>query len=43
MSYKYYEYDLRDARYGATWSDAKKSIRRFAKKAAKNLANTPAS
>ena len=39
MNYKFYETDLRDSRYGSTWSDARQSMRRFANKAAKTLAN----
>ena len=37
MSYQWYENDIRDARYGGTWSDANRTIDRFAKKAAKTL------
>ena len=39
MSYKYYENDIRDAKYGGTWSDAHRAFGRFASKAAKTLAN----
>lgn len=38
MDYKWYESDIRDAAFGGTWSDANVAIRRFAKKAAKDLA-----
>lgn len=37
MSYKWYETDIRDAQYGSIWSDADRSIDRFAKRAAKAL------
>jgi hypothetical protein len=40
MSYEWYEDDIRDARYGGTWSDAHRAIDRFAKKAAKTLATS---
>lgn len=39
MSYTFYENDIRDARYGGTWSDAHRAFGRFASKAAKTLAN----
>ena len=39
MSYKYYENDIRDAKYGGTWGDAHRAFGRFASKAAKTLAN----
>jgi len=39
MSYKFYENDIRDARFGGTWSDAHRAFGRFASKAAKTLAN----
>jgi len=39
MSYKYYENDIRDARYGGTWGDAHRAFGRFASKAAKTLSN----
>lgn len=38
MDYRWYENDIRDAAFGGTWSDANIAIRRFAKKAAKDLA-----
>ncbi|WP_371395970.1 DUF3313 family protein [Fretibacter rubidus] len=37
MSYQWYENDIQDARFGGTWSDANRTIDRFAKKAAKTL------
>ena len=37
MSYKFYETDIRDAKYGGTWGDAHRAFGRFASKAAKNL------
>ncbi len=39
MSYRYYETDIRDAKYGGTWGDAHRAFGRFASKAAKTLAN----
>jgi len=39
MSYSFFENDIRDARFGGTWSDANRAIDRFAKKSAKSLAN----
>lgn len=39
MSYKYYETDIRDAKFGGTWGDAHRAFGRFASKAAKTLAN----
>ena len=39
MSYRYYENDIREARYGGTWSDAHRAFGRFASKAAKTLKN----
>jgi hypothetical protein len=39
MSYVYYENDIRDARFGGTWSDAHRAFGRFARSAAKTLAN----
>ena len=39
MSYRYYENDIRDARFGGTWGDAHRAFSRFASKAAKTLAN----
>ena len=43
MNYDWYEDDIRDAKYNGTWTDAHRSIQRFAKHAAKNLANGPRS
>ncbi len=43
MSYRYFEHDIRDSLHSGTWSDARRSMRRFAKKAAKTLAGTNAS
>ena len=37
MSYRYYETDIRDARFGGTWGDAHRAFGRFASKAAKTL------
>lgn len=37
VSYGWYENDITDARYGATWSDANRAIDRFARKTAKAL------
>ncbi|WP_409433592.1 hypothetical protein ACJ3XI_03535 [Litorimonas sp. RW-G-Af-16] len=37
MSYDYFENDIRDAAFGGTWSDARRSISRFARKASKTL------
>lgn len=39
MSYKYYENDIRDAKFGGTWGDAHRAFGRFASKAAKTLTN----
>jgi len=39
MSYRYYENDIRDAKFGGTWGDAHRAFGRFASKAAKTLAN----
>jgi len=39
MSYKYYETDIRYAKFSGTWGDAHRAFRRFASKAAKTLAN----
>lgn len=39
MSYRYYETDIRDARFGGTWGDAHRAFGRFASKAAKTLSN----
>lgn len=39
MSYQFYENDIREAKYGGTWSDAHRAFGRFASKAAKTLAN----
>jgi len=39
MNYKWYENDIRDAYYGGTWSDAHRAMGRYARKAAKTLAN----
>jgi len=39
MSYDWYEYDVRDAQFRGTWTDAHRAMDRFAKHAAKNLAN----
>ncbi|WP_051279166.1 DUF3313 family protein [Hellea balneolensis] len=39
MSYKFYETDIRDAKFGGTWGDAHRAFSRFASKAAKTLAN----
>lgn len=39
MSYRFYETDIRDARFGGTWSDAHRAFGRFASKAAKTLSN----
>lgn len=40
ISYRWYEDDIRYARTGGTWSDANRSIDRFAKKAAKTLTSS---
>lgn len=40
MEYSWYENDIRDVHGSGTWSDAKRSIDRFAKKASKNLAQS---
>lgn len=37
VSYAWYETDIRDARFGGTWSDAHLAIDRFARKTAKSL------
>lgn len=37
IDYDWYETDIRDARYGSTWSDAKRAAGRFGSKAAKIL------
>lgn len=37
LSYAWYENDLRDSAYGATWTDARRAIDKFAKKTAKSL------
>ncbi|NNE57631.1 MAG: DUF3313 family protein [Hellea sp.] len=37
LSYAWYENDIHQAQYGTTWSDAKRAIDRFAKKAAKSI------
>jgi hypothetical protein len=37
LAYAWYESDIRDARYGGTWSDANRAIDRFARKTAKSL------
>lgn len=37
MDYRWYENDIRDAQYRGTWTDAKRAMDRFAKKAAKDL------
>jgi len=37
MSYAWYEDDIRDARFGATWSDAYRAFDRFSRQAANNL------
>ena len=39
MSYRYYENDIRYAKFGATWNDAHRAFSRFASKAAKTLSN----
>lgn len=39
MSYKFYETDIRDARFGGTWGDAHRAFGRFATRAARTLAN----
>jgi len=39
MSYKWYETDIRDAKFGGTWNDAHRAIDRFASKAAKTLSS----
>ncbi len=39
LRYAWYETDIRDAKYGGTWSDANRAIDRFAKKTAKMLAS----
>lgn len=39
MSYRYYENDIRDAKFGGTWGDAHRAFSRFASKAAKTLSN----
>ena len=39
MSYQFYENDIREAKYGGTWSDAHRAFGRFASKAAKTLTN----
>jgi len=38
MDYRWYENDIRDAAFGGTWTDANRAISRFAKRAAKDLA-----
>lgn len=40
MSYRRFENDINDARFSGTWSDANRTIDRFAKKAAKSLARS---
>lgn len=37
LSYAWYENDIREAQYSATWSDANRAIDRFARKTAKAL------
>jgi len=39
MSYRYYENDIRDAQFGGIWYDAERAFGRFARRAAKTLAN----
>lgn len=39
MSYEWYENDIRDAQFGGTWTDAHRAFGRFARHAAKTLAN----
>ena len=39
MQYDWFETDIRDARFGGTWSDANRAIDRFAKRAAKKLSS----
>lgn len=39
--YRWYETNIRDAKYGGTWSDANRAFRSFSKKMAKNLVSTP--
>lgn len=41
MSYEWYEYDIRDAQFGGTWTDAHRAMDRFAKRAAKKLVRGP--
>ena len=37
LNYKWYENDIRDARFGGTWGDANRAFSRYASKAAKTL------
>jgi len=39
MSYRYYETDIRYAKFGGTWNDANRAFSRFASKAAKTLSH----
>ena len=39
MSYRFYETDIRDAKFGGTWGDAHRAFGRFASKAAKTISN----
>ena len=39
MSYRYYENDIRYAKFGGIWNDAHRAFGRFASKAAKTLSN----
>ena len=39
MSYRYYENDIRYAKFGGTWNDTHRAFSRFASKAAKTLSN----
>ena len=39
MSYRYYENDIRYAKFGGTWNDTHRAFSRFAGKAAKTLSN----
>lgn len=39
MSYRFYETDIRDAKFSGTWGDAHRAFGRFASKAAKTISN----
>jgi len=39
INYKWYETDIRDSKYGGTWTDAHRAFSRYASRAAKALSN----